>query len=113
MAERRLPQAPPTRLFPAREGLRLDAGEERIEVYFPGPGHSPDNVVVWFSGKRILFGGCLVPVGMIGNRADADMGQWAQSLKNLSRFDPLWVVPGHGHRFDPGLLSDARKLLNR
>ena len=31
-----------------------------MEVFYPGPGHAPDNVVVWVGRERLLFGGCLL-----------------------------------------------------
>lgn len=32
----------------------------RLELFFTGPGHAPDNVVVWVPHARLLFGGCAV-----------------------------------------------------
>lgn len=103
---------PPTKVFPIESGLVLTLEGESVEVYYPGPGHSPDNVVVYFPQKRVLFGGCLV-IGWdeIGNTADADLVAWPDSLRNLERFDFDILVPGHGDRLDPGLLEHSIQLL--
>ncbi len=75
-------------------------GACRFEIYYPGPGHSPDNIVVWFPDQRILYGGCLVKSTQatdLGNLSDADPLSWSQSIKHiLKKFgQPAWVIPGH------------------
>lgn len=89
--------------------------KDRIEVFYPGPGHSRDNVVVWLPEQKILFGGCFVRAAettSLGNVADADIGLWAASVKKLeSRYkDIRHVVPGHGKIGDAALLEHTRKL---
>jgi len=110
---RTLSARPPNRTFSIGEGLQLQFGEDRVEVLFPGPGHSPDGVVVHLPRHRILFGGCLVAAGeRIGNTDDADLERWPESIEALRRFDVDHVVPGHGDRTDPGLLEHTLELLN-
>ncbi len=103
---------PPTEIFPLEEGLILDFEGEKAEISFPGAGHSPDNIVVYFPDKKLLFGGCLV-IGWdkIGNTADADMTAWPDSIRNLETFDADIIVPGHGTRLDPQLLDHTLHLL--
>lgn len=31
-----------------------------FEVYYPGEGHTADNIIVWFEKEKILYGGCLI-----------------------------------------------------
>jgi metallo-beta-lactamase class B len=111
-AHEALPYVAPTHLFELDEGLRLEFGDETVQVYYPGPSHSPDNVVVYFPGRKILFGGCMV-IGMdsVGNTSDADVVAWPGSVRDLSRFDFAVLVPGHGDRLDPGLLEHTVGLL--
>jgi metallo-beta-lactamase class B len=113
-AHETLPYVPPDHLFPIDEGLELRFGTETVLVYYPGPSHSPDNVVVYFPGRRILFGGCMV-IGWdsIGNTADADMEAWPDSVRKLSQFDFDMLVPGHGERLDPGLLEHTVGLFTQ
>jgi metallo-beta-lactamase class B len=101
-----LPYMPPDHLFPIDEGLELQFGTEIAQVYYPGPTHAPDNVVVFFPSRGILFGGCMI-IGWdeVGNTADADLEAWPDSVRKLSQFDFNVLVPGHGERLDPSLLQ--------
>ena len=47
---------PPTEIFPLQDGLNLKLAGETIQIYYPGPGHSPDNLVVYFPERKLLFG---------------------------------------------------------
>jgi glyoxylase-like metal-dependent hydrolase (beta-lactamase superfamily II) len=71
------------------------------EAFFPGAGHAPDNIVVWFPAGRILFGGCFVKAENaedLGNVADADLASWPKAAAAVrDRYpDAATVVPGHG-----------------
>jgi metallo-beta-lactamase class B len=103
---------PPTELFDLDDGLELSFGGENIQVYYPGPAHAPDNVVVYFPDRKLLFGGCMI-IGWdaVGNTADADLEAWPESVRNLSQFDFDILVPGHGDRLDPGSVEHTLKLL--
>lgn len=102
----------PTRTFPLREGSTLTIEGERIEVIFPGETHSPDNIVVHFPNRGLLFGGCMMLAGdKVGNTADANMDTWAAAVLKLQALDCRVVVPGHGLRFDPGLIQNTVRLL--
>lgn len=95
---------------------RLSAGNVSIEVFYPGHGHSPDNIVVWLPETHILFAGCLVKAleaGDLGNVKDADLLQWELSVKRvLSRYpDAEVVVPGHGNWGKLDLLRHTIRLL--
>jgi glyoxylase-like metal-dependent hydrolase (beta-lactamase superfamily II) len=73
----------------------------RVEVFYPGTGHSDDNVVVWVPAARVLFGGCFLKSATaadLGNVADANLAAWRDSLAAVRvRYpDPAVVVPGHG-----------------
>ncbi len=81
--------------------LLLTTGDRTVELLFPGPGHSPDNSVVWLPRERLLFGGCLVKSAAakgLGNLGDAVVDGWPASLERLlARYpDARIVVPGHG-----------------
>lgn len=101
---------PPNLVFAAREGLSLIQGE--LVAVWPGAGHSPDNLVVWFPKRRVLFGGCLVKAGdSIGNLSDADLDAWPSSVRALRRFPAEWVIPGHGEPGDLSLLDNTLALV--
>lgn len=111
-AHENLPLVAPTHRFDLEQGLVLKLGDETVEVFFPGPTHAPDNVVVYFPSRRLLFGGCMI-IGWdsVGNTADADLQAWPGSLARLDRFEYDVLVPGHGERFDPALLQHTLELL--
>ena len=102
----------PTHLFALEEGLQLEYGDEIVQVYYPGPSHSPDNIVVYFPSRKLLFGTCMIIGGdKVGNTSDADLETWPESVRDLARFDFDVLVPGHGDRLDPGLLDHTIDLL--
>jgi len=76
------------------------AGNFTVQTYYPGPGHTKDNIVVWLPSANVLFGGCFVKSlesKDIGNLSDADVAAWPQSIENVeSKFKNVkYVIPGH------------------
>lgn len=87
----------------------------KVEVFYPGAGHSVDNLVVWLPEQKLLNGGCFVraaTAGTLGNTADAVVSEWAASAERLQRRypDAQIVIPGHGVPGDVSLLEHTRKL---
>lgn len=88
-----------------------------IELYYPGAGHSPDNIVVHLPEDQILYGGCFLKNSKakdLGNVADADLKAWPESITNIqNRFPYLQlVIPGHGD-WSPGSIENTIKLLKK
>ena len=89
-----------------------------IEAYYPGAGHSQDNIVVWLPKAKILFGGCLVrslaSKGM-GNTEDGSLKDWASSIEKVQeKFSSIErVVPGHGKIGGLELMSHTIQLVKR
>tara|TARA_R110000787_G_scaffold66948_11_gene150147 strand:+ start:124 stop:960 length:837 start_codon:yes stop_codon:yes gene_type:complete len=86
-----------------------------IEVFYPGAGHSPDNIVVWLPEHQLLFGGCFVKSlhsKTLGYTGDADIAQWPASMQNLMNkySSAKLVVPGHGKIGDISLLAHTLAL---
>nr|WP_063860614.1 subclass B1 metallo-beta-lactamase IMP-53 [Pseudomonas aeruginosa]ADF59066.1 IMP-25 metallo-beta-lactamase [Stenotrophomonas maltophilia]ADI49230.1 IMP metallo-beta-lactamase [Pseudomonas aeruginosa]ADK11276.1 IMP-25 metallo-beta-lactamase [Pseudomonas aeruginosa] len=81
--------------------------KKKIEVFYPGSGHAPDNVVVWLPENRVLFGGCFVKPYGLGNLGDANLEAWPKSAKLLmSKYSKAkLVVPGHSDIGDSSLLK--------
>jgi metallo-beta-lactamase class B VIM len=84
-----------------------------VEVFYPGPAHTRDNVVVWLPREKVLVGGCPVRAAgavSLGNVADADVAQYAASMRRvLERYPGAEiVVPGHG---EPGGLDLLRNTI--
>lgn len=85
---------------PSGELFRLPR-EKNVLYFYPGPGHTRDNIVVYHPASKILFAGCLVRPGKaknLGNTADADLGHWAQAVRNVAAEFPEAeiIVPSHG-----------------
>lgn len=77
------------------------AGEGPITVFYPGPGHTRDNIVVYYAPAKVLFGGCLIRPGgssNLGNTADGDVGHWAEAVRKVAEAFPEAeiVIPSHG-----------------
>lgn len=93
-------------------------GDTDIEVFYPGEGHTSDNIVVWLPKYNILFGGCLIKSlesTDIGNTADANLNEWPNSVKNLREKYPnaKVVVPGHGKWGGSELIDHTLELLKK
>lgn len=109
---------PPNHIFDINEGLHLKIGDEDVNVFYPGPSHTIDNVVVYFPKRNILFGGCMIKSldsKDAGYTADADMQKWPRSVeKVLDKYkDAKIVVPGHGDYGDTGLIKHTIELLDK
>lgn len=98
-----------------REGEATTVGA--VEVFHPGAGHAPDNVVVWVPSARVLFGGCAVKAAdaeALGNLQHADVGSWFEAIARIAaRYgaQAKLVVPGHGAPGGRALLDHTRDLL--
>lgn len=76
-------------------------GQYSFQTYYPGPGHAPDNIVIWSENNKILYGGCLIKSFRdtnLGNLADANVEKYASSIENVQAKckKPKYVIPGHG-----------------
>jgi glyoxylase-like metal-dependent hydrolase (beta-lactamase superfamily II) len=72
-----------------------------IEAFYPGAGHTEDNLVVWLPEEQILIGGCLVKSAEsrnLGNLEDASVEDYPATLQKVMERYPQadTVVPGHG-----------------
>jgi metallo-beta-lactamase class B len=103
----------PRRTFPARDGLTLRIAGEEIRILHPGHAHSPDNVVVHFPARGLLFGGCMIKAAgaSIGYTGDADLARWQVAVRALEPLSPRIVVPGHGAPGGAELLAGTIEIV--
>lgn len=78
-----------------------DNAPNSLVIYHPGPGHTRDNIVVYYEPAKALFGGCFIrhaATKSIGNTEDADVSAWPQSARNIAEAfpDAEIVIPSHG-----------------
>ncbi|WP_157964623.1 DIM/SIM/IMP family subclass B1 metallo-beta-lactamase [Algibacillus agarilyticus] len=86
-----------------------------VDAFYPGAGHTLDNIVVWLPKHNVLYGGCLVrsiQSKNLGYTGEAMISRWAASIDNiLNEFTSIQtVIPGHGAIGDKNLLTHTKKL---
>ncbi|WP_125719793.1 subclass B1 metallo-beta-lactamase [Flavobacterium ustbae] len=91
-------------------------GQYKFEVYYPGKGHAPDNIVAWFEKEKILYSGCFIKSAEardLGYLGDADVKEWEKSIKKVqSKFkNPKFVIPGHDGGTTNQSISHTLKLV--
>ena len=85
----------PDQTFVDKHVLKL--GDERIELLYLGPAHSPGDVLVWLPKKRLVIAGDmafherLLPVFEY-----TDTAAWLETWEKFAALDAQHVIPGHG-----------------
>ena len=78
----------------------FNAGQYSFETYYPGQGHTADNIVIWFKKEKILYGGCLIK-GVddenLGYLGDANVTAYASTLKKVQKKcrKPKFIIIAH------------------
>ncbi len=90
-------------------------GENTFSTYYPGRGHAPDNIVIWFEREKILYGGCLVKStadNTLGNLGDASIADYANTIKNVQRKyrNPKYIITGHNDYSSTRSLQHTYKM---
>lgn len=93
-------------------------GGKELRFFYPGPGHTVDNQLVYLPESKLLFTGCFsknAGAKGLGNVADADLEQWPLSVKKtLATFSQAeLVVPGHGETAGLNCLHTTARLLDQ
>lgn len=107
-------ESPDRLLNPVSTHLKF--GNVKVETYYPGKGHTEDNITVYFPQYKLLVGGCLIKsqeAKDLGNLEDADVDAWPVSVQNvIDRYPQVdTVVPGHGNLGGTELLYHTIELL--
>ena len=89
-----------------------------VVAYYPGAGHTIDNIVLYIPSKKFLYGGCFIKSGFstdIGNIEDADVAAWPESLAKMkNRFKETginMIIPGHGSWSSDKAIENTHRLL--
>lgn len=77
-------------------------GQYSFQTFYPGQGHAPDNIVIWFEKEKVLYGGCLIKStddNTLGNLGDANVKAYSTTVKKVIEKcrNPLYVIPGHNN----------------
>ena len=75
-------------------------GQFSFETYYPGEGHTADNIIIWFKKEKILYGGCLVKgvdAENLGYLGDANVTEYASTLKKVQKKcrKPRFIIIAH------------------
>lgn len=75
-------------------------GQYSFEVYYPGEGHTRDNIIIWFGKEKILYGGCLIKGAKaenLGNLEDANVMEYETTLKKVQKKcrGPKYIIVSH------------------
>ena len=74
-----------------------------VLIKHAGPAHTPEDLIVFLPGEKVLFAGDLVFRGRIPFIGPtANTAPWITSLKTMQDLNASSVVPGHGAAFQSG-----------
>lgn len=99
------------------DSLILKAGDKTVTARFLGEGHTIDNVVGYFAGDNILFGGCLLKElgASKGYLGDANVKDWSATVERVKKEYPeaKIIIPGHGEHGNRKLLDYTITLFGK
>ncbi|MFZ4056506.1 MAG: BlaB/IND/MUS family subclass B1 metallo-beta-lactamase [Ferruginibacter sp.] len=86
-----------------------------FETYFPGEGHTKDNIIIWFKNEKILYGGCLIKgadADDLGYLDDGNKKAYETTLKRVQKKckDPKFIVIAHSDWRNIGSLKHSLKM---
>jgi metallo-beta-lactamase class B len=93
----------------------FNVGQYAFEVYYPGEGHTVDNIIVWFGKEKILYGGCLIKgadAENLGYLGDANVLEYANTLKRVQKKcpTPKFIIVSHHDWNNRNSLKHSIKL---
>lgn len=96
----------------------FNIGGYTYETYYPGPGHTADNIVVWFPKERILLGGCLIKgaeATHLGFLGDGNKQLYASTLENVKRKfpRPAFIIVSHNDWRNSNSLKHSIKMARK
>jgi metallo-beta-lactamase class B len=89
-----------------------------FETYYPGEGHTADNIVIWFGKEKILYGGCLIKgadAKNLGYLGDANVTEYATTLKKVQAkcLNPKFIIISHSDWNNRNSLKHSLKLAEK
>lgn len=78
----------------------FNVGQYSFETYYPGQGHTEDNIVIWFNNEKILYGGCLIKgadAEDLGYTDDGNVQEYESTLKKVyTKYqNPKFIIIAH------------------
>jgi metallo-beta-lactamase class B len=89
-----------------------------FETFYPGEGHTADNIVIWFNKEKILYGGCLIKgadAESLGYLGDANVKEYERTLKRVKKKfpNPQFIIISHSDWNDINSLRHSIKLAKK
>lgn len=96
----------------------FNLGQNSFETYYPGEGHTADNIIIWFKEDKILYGGCLIKgadAENLGYLGDANPGEYANTLKRVQKKcpHPNYIIISHSDWNNINSLKHSIKLAKK
>lgn len=96
----------------------FNVGQYFFETYYPGEGHTTDNIVVWFEKEKILYGGCLIKGADdkdLGYLGDANVKSYAATLKKVMQKcrQPKFIIIAHSDWKNTNSLRHSLELAKK
>lgn len=93
-------------------------GQFAFELYYPGEGHTADNVIAWFAKEKILYGGCLIKgadAESLGYLGDANVQEYETTLKRVKKKcpKPRFIIVSHHDWWDTHSLKHSIRLAKK
>lgn len=90
-------------------------GQYSFETYYPGEGHTADNIIIWFEKEKILYGGCLIKgadAGDLGYLDDGNRTAYASTLQNVQQKcrNPKFIIIAHSDWNNINSLKHSLKM---
>jgi metallo-beta-lactamase class B len=94
------------------------SGTYSFEVYYPGEGHTADNIIIWFNKEKILYGGCLIKgadAENLGYLGDANVREYEYTLKRVQQKcpGPKYIIISHSDWNNINSLKHSVRLAKR
>jgi len=105
--------------FTFRKDTTFKVGDLILQTYYPGEGHTKDNIVIWLPQSKVLYGGCLIKsleANNPGYTGDASMTSWPASIiKVKNRYKNIkYIIPRHqGWKGDTLMLTHTLAVLKQ
>ncbi len=86
--------------FLMEKDTTFTVGQYSFETYYPGQGHTEDNIIIWFNKEKILYGGCLIKGADdedLGYLDDGNKLEYAATLKRVKKKcrKPSFIIVAH------------------
>ena len=93
-------------------------GKYSFEIYYPGEGHTADNIIAWFPNEKVLYGGCLIKgaeAENLGYLGDANVAEYETTLRRVQKKcpDPKHIIVSHHDWTNINSLKRSIKLARR